>query len=404
MTTPAAAPETPHDPAASQRADDVDHRSPWPRAIIAALAAAAIVTVVLLAFLWPTKTSSTKDLPVQVVASQEAYDQFTQRASDAAAAHGTDLPFTFSRADTRADAVQAIERRESYGAYVLLAAPGDGLEVLTAPAASPAVKTMLVQSADAMLTAQTRGAIAQAQSAPPAQPASPEAAAAAQQQMLGQVDQALAGPTVTDVVPLSDDDAQGSGLAVAALPLTIGGILGGMLLSNLVRGTWRRVVGVVVYAVVGGIVMVLILDTWFGFAPAPAFELWAAIALSLAATVGLIVGLHGALGAPGLGIGALITMFIGNPIASAQAPREFLPGPFGEIGQLFVPGATATLVRDLSYFPAADMTQPWLVLAGWVALGVILMVVGHHRTGGHAPSHAGRGRRAARPTAEAAAG
>ena len=172
------------------------------------------------------------------------------------------------------------------------------------------------------------------------------------------VDAALAGPKVIDVVPLSEDDPHGAGLAGAALPLTMGGILGGMLLSNMVRGTGRRLLGVVVYAVVGGLVMVLVLDTWFGFAPAPTFELWGAITLSLAATVALIVGLHGALGGPGLGIGALITMFIGNPIAAVQSPREFLPGPFGEIGQLFVPGATGTLVRDLSYFPDADMTQP----------------------------------------------
>lgn len=379
--------------------------SPWGKSVIMGLVAVGIVTLVLLAFLWPTATSEAKNLPVQVVASQEAYDQFIERTDAAAAEQGADLPFEFTRVDSRDDAIQAIKEREAYGAYVLPAAAGEKLEVLTATAANASVATMLTRIGDSMVTGGARAGIAQAQQAAasgqaPAA-ANPQQAAQMQQQMLAQLDSALEGPTVTDVVPLDEEDPQGAGLSVASLPLTMGGIVGGMVLANALRGTWRRVVGVLVYAAAGGLVMVLVLDTWFGFAPAPTLQLWAAISLSLAATVGLIVGLHSVLGAPGLGIGAIITMLIGNPIAAAQAPREFLPGPFGEIGQWFVPGATGTLVRDLSYFPEASTLHPWLVLAGWVALGLVLMVLGHHRTGGH--GHSGGGRAARNAAAEAGA-
>jgi len=68
-----------------------------------------------------------------------------------------------------------------------------------------------------------------------------------------------------------------------------------------------------------------------------------------------------------------------NPISGAAMPKEFLPVPWGDVGQWFPPGAGATLIRDLSYFPSADLTFPWLVLAIWAAGGLALAVLGHFR-------------------------
>lgn len=383
--------------------------TPWGKAVGLGLIASAVITVVLLAFLWPTYESKAKGITVDVVASQSDYEDFTQAVSDAAEKNGQDLPFEFSRVDDRSDAVSNIKEREAYGAFVLPASKDDKLEVLTASAANTSVSTMLGQTGRSIVAAQTQGGLAQAQKKmsdsasqqsgdqqsgdqqagdQQAQQADPSAMQEQMQKQVGSIIEAaqagLQGPTITDIVPLSDDDPQGAGLAVASLPLTIGGIVGGSLMSFGLKGSWRRLLGVVVYAVVGGLAMVLILDAWFGFAPAPAFELWAAVTLSLAGTVGLIVGLNSLIGGAGIGVGAMITMLVGNPISGAQSPKEFLPGPFGEIGQLFVPGATGTLVRDLSYFPDASLVQPWLVLGGWVVVGLLLIILGHHRTGGHA--------------------
>lgn len=356
--------------------------------------------MVLLAFLWPTYESKAKDVTVDLVASQSDFEDFTQAVGDAAEKNGQDLPFEFTRVGDRSDAVTHIKEREAYGAFVLPASEDDKLEVLTASAANTSVSTMLGQTGRSIVAAQTQAGLSQAQEKTTdgssqqsgdqqAQQGSDPSAMQEQMQkqlgsIIGAAQAGLQGPTITDVVPLSDDDPQGAGLAVASLPLTIGGIVGGSLMSFGLKGSWRRLLGVVVYAVVGGLAMVLILDAWFGFAPAPAFELWAAVTLSLAGTVGLIVGLNSLIGGAGIGVGALITMLIGNPISGAQSPKEFLPGPFGEIGQLFVPGATGTLVRDLSYFPDASLVQPWLVLGGWVVVGLLLIILGHHRTGGHA--------------------
>ena len=87
-----------------------------------------------------------------------------------------------------------------------------------------------------------------------------------------------------------------------------------------------------------------------------------------------------------------------NPISAAAIPVEFLPEPWGAIGQWFPPGAAATLLRDLSYFPAADTTFPWLVLAGWAAGGILLSLLGHFRTaGGRSPTRRPRMRMTRRP-------
>ena len=73
------------------------------------------------------------------------------------------------------------------------------------------------------------------------------------------------------------------------------------------------------------------------------------------------------------------SVLVGNPLSAATQPLQFMVGPWGAIGQWFVPGASVTLLRDLSYFPDANATFPWLVLAGWAAVGVIGMLAGHFR-------------------------
>jgi len=81
-------------------------------------------------------------------------------------------------------------------------------------------------------------------------------------------------------------------------------------------------------------------------------------------------------------------LLFANPISAAAIPKEFIAEPWGEVGQWFPPGAAATLVRDLSYFPAADTTFPWLVLGAWAVGGLLLSVVGHFRTAGGAEPNA----------------
>ncbi|WP_415854883.1 ABC transporter permease [Sinomonas sp. G460-2] len=346
--------------------------TPWPAALGAAVLAAAIVCVVLIAFAWPSVTAKVQNLPIAAVGSA---DQISQVASKAPAG-ALDL----RTASSRDDAIGQIQRREVYGAIVLGSSP----EILVASAASPVASQALTQLGAQMqqqiqdqVIAQLKQALQQAQQraqAPQAGSTQSTAPAAGAQQN-------AATPTVkvTDVVPLSSDDPRGSGLAVAGLPLVIGGILGGVLISLLVSGTWRRLVAVVAYGAAGGLGLAGILQGWFHILQSSYWINAGAIGLGIAATAAVIAGLNALIGRAGIAVGAVITMFIGNPLSSLTQPKEFLPAPWGDVGQWFVPGASGTLLRELSYFPSADTMFPWLVLGGWAVAGALFIAIGHFR-------------------------
>ncbi|OZE86165.1 hypothetical protein CH304_04580 [Rhodococcus sp. 15-649-1-2] len=295
--------------------------TPWPRAVVVALAGAAALAVVVLAFLWPSVTSTAHDVPVAVVGDNPALT--SQLASS----------FDVTTVPDRAAALDLITTREVYGAVV----PGPSPEVLTASANGTVVAQMFDGVAAALNT------------------------------------------TATDIVPLAATDARGAGLSAMAFPLVIGGIVGGVIISMLVKGTGRRLLATVVYGVGAGIVVVAITQGWFGILQGAFVPNIAAVALSVLAVSALIVGLTSLIGPAGIGVVAVLMMFIGNQISGAIQPWQFLPEPWGAVGQFFPPGAGATLLRDLSYFPGASTTQPWLVLAAWVAAGAVLMAVGHRK-------------------------
>lgn len=183
------------------------------------------------------------------------------------------------------------------------------------------------------------------------------------------------------VTVLTASAANATAFALAGLPMVLGGIVGGSVLSLSLRGTGRRLLGVLAYAVIGGGAIVAVLDPWLGVLTGDLFPLWGAMSLSLAATASVIVGLHSLIGAAGVPVGAILTMLIGNPISGAQAPSSFLAGAWGVIGQAFVPGASTTLLRSLAFFPDAATAPQWIVLSVWAAAGLLLIAVGHHRTG-----------------------
>lgn len=327
----------------------------WPRVVTTAVGLVALVAVVVLAFLWPSVTAEPKDLPVAaagdpaVVAQvQVGLDQNAEGAIELVAVADRDA------------AVDLVESRDAYGALVL----GQQPEVLTASAASPAVAQLLA-------------------GLQPALQAQVSAAATAQ----GAPAEAVPTVAVTDVVPLSDDDPRGSTLAAASFPLVLGGMVGGIAISLAVVGVWRRVAALGVYSVVGGLAIAGILHGLGGLHGAYLTDSLA-VGLTLLGIGGTIVGAVAVLGRPGIAVGPVLFLLVANPLSAAAMPVEFLLSPWGAVGQWFPPGASATLLRDLSYFPGADTTFPWLVLTGWAALGLLLSLVGHFRDRGAATAAA----------------
>ena len=354
---------------------ETPERSSWIKVISTSLLASLIVSLVILAFTWPTKTMEAKNLPVSIAGPEVTVSQFEQSLKD----QGIET-FELKQATSREDAEQQIKQRETYGAIVFT--EGAAPEVLTAPAANAAATQMLngvatqlnAQIQQKALAAKTE-ALTQAVQAGGEQGAQ---AAAQLEQMKAEAEQASAMTVkTTAVVPLSESDSSGSGIAISAFPLVIGGILGGSFSALRVNGTWRRFVTATLYAVIGGALTALILNVWFGLIPGDFATLWAAFSATYLATASFIVGVS-ALSSPlaGLGLGAVITMFIGNPISGASMPSVFLPGAWGAIGQMMVPGASSTLLRSVAYFPEAATSGQWLVLGSWIAFGLLAGVIG----------------------------
>jgi hypothetical protein len=364
--------------------------TPIARVLGAATLMAAIVAVIVLAFSWPSVTSEPKNLPVAVSGPDASVAQV-----EAAVDERAEGAIALERVDDRDAAVTAIERREAYGAIVLGDSPTDAPEVLIATAANAAVAQTLTGLAaqlqaqiDAQVDAQVQSALEQAAAtiqalasgqAPPAGQAPPGAGAPGAAPEIPEIT-----VEVTDIVPFADSDPRGTGLVAAIFPLVLGGMAGGIALTFLVIGAARRVLAVVVYSSLAGLVLTGILQGWYGALQGDFWLNAGAIALALAAIAAPITGLVAVMGRPGIALGAVTFMLVANPISAAAVPVEFLPEPWGAVGQWFPPGAAATLLRDLSYFPDADTTFPWLVLAAWAAGGILLSLIGHFRTAGGA--------------------
>lgn len=294
----------------------------WPMAALFGVLGSLAVTLVVLAFLWPTKTAEPWDLPVSITGPAAAVAAFEAHAPDA---------------------------------FVLADTPGQPPEVLTAPAGS-AVATQMLTGVATGLQAQLTQHIT-----------------------VSGGDAGTAVVPVTAVVPFADGDTAGSGLAAASFPLTMGGMIGGILVSLLVVGVIRRLVALAGFAVSAGILLTLVLQTWFEYLQGDFWVNALVIGLSVLATSAFLVGCTSLLGPRGIGLGAIVTMLVANPLSGAAIPWQFIAAPWGIIGQYMVPGASNALIRSTSYFPDADATRQWWVLGAWTAFGVALALVGHYR-------------------------
>ncbi|GAA4676567.1 ABC transporter permease [Frondihabitans cladoniiphilus] len=323
--------------------------TPWTRIILIGVGLAAVVALVVLAFSWPSVTAKAQNVPVSIAGSSAQVAQ-VEKALDAASPD----TFSFVAAADRAEAVSQIEDRTTSGAVVLGAAP----EVLTSSAASTVTNQIFTGLAPKLQQQLTLAA--HAAGAPATQTVTVK---------------------LTDVVPLSSNDPRGAGLAAAAFPLTLGGMLGGLAASLLIVGAWRRVVAISAYVVIAGFALAGILQGWFGVLQGNYLLNAGAITLSLLAISATIVGVTSLVGRLGSLVGPVLFLLVANPISSATQPLQFLPQPWGQVGQWFPPGAGNTLLRDLSYFPNAGTVFPWLVVAGWSAFGIALALIGHFRQG-----------------------
>jgi hypothetical protein len=321
-------------------------RTPWPRAVGVGAALALVVTLLVLAFAWPTAKAAPRDVPLGLVGPAAAVTQVEQ-ALAAKAPGGFDVT-TYPDADAARDAVA---HHDLDGALVLA---GPSPQLLVASAGSPTLAQLLEEVATQAATALG--------GTPPASPV-----------------------VVTDVVPAPADDARGAVLTAGMLPAVIGSIVVGAVSALVVRGRTRRLATLGVAAVGAGLLVGLVLGPWRGALPSAYAAVAGSLALGVAASACVVAGLHAVAGRAGLVLAAAVVLLVGNPASGAAAPTVLLPAFWGGVGPWLPPGATADLLRAVTFVDGAHAAAPLLTLVAWTVVGAVLVVVGR-----------GAGRRAAR--------
>ncbi|MFY1634704.1 hypothetical protein ACN27F_15735 [Solwaraspora sp. WMMB335] len=309
------------------------------RCLITGVTLAFVAALIMAAFTWPAVYAQPRGVPVGLVGPP---------AEGAAAAalltQARPHEFTIRPYETREVAIAAIRHRQVYGAVV----PGDPPELLVASGASTVASQLITALAPAVA------------GGPPGEDGGPVVS--------GRVE-------VTDVVPLSRHDERGAGLSAFFFPLLLGGLKGGIFIALGIQGTARRLLTLAVLAATAGVAVAGVGQVAFRILGGSFVLNAMASGLAIAAIAATIIGLRNLVGLHGVGVGTVLIMLVGSPISAAALPVEFLPRPWGEIGQLFPPGASVALIRNISYFPQAQLLPQWLVLGGWTLAGTALAVL-----------------------------
>jgi hypothetical protein len=301
--------------------------------IVGVVAAQALM---LFAFAWPASNGGPREVPIAVAGPPEAVGQIEQGLASVPS-RDADVPaFEVVRVEDEEAATEAIMDREVYGAVVV---GPSGPQLLVASAASPAVAQML-RTASAELS--------------PGE----------------------SGIAVQDVVPTAADDPTGAGLTAGVLPLVLTSAAGGLGISLLLARRSERFVAVVGLAVAAGFGSAALLKYGLGVVDGSYWELAGTVTLVVGAVAAIVAGLGAVFGRVGAGLGLAIMILLGNPFSAAASAPEFLPQPWGELGQLLPPGAGITAVRSVAYFDGAGFGQPLLVLSIWMAAGLLLVLLG----------------------------
>jgi hypothetical protein len=250
-------------------------------------------------------------------------------------------PLDARQAASRADALSQIDDREVYGAYE--AATN---RLFVASAANRATAVALEATFNRVAAAQRRPAV-----------------------------------RVTDVKPLPRADPNGTSAFYAVIAWVFGGYIGATLIgligsprSSSRRRAAARIGALAGFAIVAGILSVVMLRASFGAFSGHVVALSAIGALTIFASGAATAGIQAAAGPAGTGLVILVFVILGNAASGGPFARPLLPGLWRTIGGVLPPGASVDLSRSALFFGGARIVGPILVLVGWTALGTALAV------------------------------
>lgn len=197
-------------------------------------------------------------------------------------------------------------------------------------------------------------------------------------QLLGDVEAKLlhSPARITDDVAAPRDDPGDAVFAIAGLPTMLGAIAVGVILTSLPGSRLIRVVRILGVALVSGVALTLVMNTWFGALTGSWWAVAGCYALGIGAVASAVGGLHSLFGRVGaLGVAAVM-MLLGNPLSSASSAPELLPNGWSDLGQALPPGALTSGLRAISFYGNHGASPHLFVLGAWVVVGLLLLVAG----------------------------
>lgn len=305
----------------------------WLKVLALAVGLPIVIALMLFAFLAPSFGSGPKDLPLAVAGPEAAVTQLEQGIQ----AESPDA-FDISTLDDAAAVEAAVADREAIGGIVV--DPAGQATIYTAAGNGTPYGALLDNMA------------------------------------AGLEEQGQNVETV-ELAPLTEDDPVGSGLAMLGLPLAFGGMASAALLILVLKGRpWHTLVGSLAISLAAGFAVAAILQYGYGAIDADYVMAAVAIAAGVAATSLFVVGLGTLIGLRAVAVGAVLTIFISNPLSGLATGWWWLPEPWGAIGQYLPIGAAGHLLRSVAFFDGNGAGHAWGVLVAWMVLGVVLTIWG----------------------------
>jgi hypothetical protein len=306
------------------------------RATGVVVALAAVLALIAIAFALPAAKSRPHDVPIGAAGAPAASGQVADMLE-----HSASGAFALTIYPNEAALRDAIRDRDVYGGVVV---EPEGRKLLTATGASPTVAQLLTQFGNGM--AQQSGVPLRTE----------------------------------DLAPPPAGDPRGTGLAAAALPVTLAGFLPVVALTLMVRRDVRlRIAATVAFSGLAGVTIAAVMRYATGSIDQNFWAVAGGLTLGALGAGLFVLGLTELFGRVGLISGGLLALLVGNPLSGLTSAPELLPGGWGRLGQFLPQGANATLLRSTAFFDGAGASTAIAVLACWAVVGSLIIVIAVQR-------------------------
>jgi hypothetical protein len=191
--------------------------------------------------------------------------------------------------------------------------------------------------------------------------------------------QAQGGAVMVEIVhPFAAGDSHGLILFFVVVAVIIAALVSQALLFSAAKGAgpWARLTVVLVFAVLAGLTA-MGTATWIAGDYGSGFWTATALVMLAAAAVGAVVaGAARLLGAPGIGLAALVVVLFDLVASGGPVGSLLLPDFYRALAPWMPADALYSSLRGALYFGGSATLGPIGVLAGWLAGGLILMGLG----------------------------